>query len=219
MVQTSYHVVYDPKRTSTVLGGCLAGAGIVLAIACACLFPTFRPAVAGDATLQVTFPGADGVILRGWVYAPTQRGQHAAVVAMHGCGGLTDANGKLTARHEDWGQRLSGLGFFVIFPDSFGSRGLGSQCKIGDRDVRASHERVDDALSASDLSQQSSLHKDPSNFTKVWTYNLIENSNSAPTRVVAAKEVSGQLVVAGCDAPPIFDAAEVIFDVVVGARP
>ena len=33
----------------------------------------------------------------------------------------------------------------VLFPDSFGSRGLGPQCKVSDREVRPSHERVDDA--------------------------------------------------------------------------
>jgi dienelactone hydrolase len=172
MIQTSQ--ADTPKRTSTVLRAGLAASSIVLAIAWTCLFSSFKPAIAGNETRQVTFRGADGVILKGWMYAPTQRGQHPAVIAMHGCGGLTDANGKLTARHQDWGQRLSGLGFFVLFPDSFGSRGLGSQCKIGDRDVRAGHERVDDAVSAlSYLSSQT--------YIKIQAISLIGWSNGGST--------------------------------------
>jgi dienelactone hydrolase len=112
------------------------------------LLGTFEPAIAANKVLQVTLPGAEGVTLKSWVYAPTQPGQHPAVVAMHGCSGLTDDNGRPSERHEDWGQRLSGLGFVVLFPDSFGSRGLGPQCKVGDREVRPSHERVDDALAS-----------------------------------------------------------------------
>jgi dienelactone hydrolase len=87
-------------------------------------------------------------MLKSWVYAPAQPGQRPAVVAMHACSGLTDDNGMPSERHEDWGQRLSGQGFVVLFPDSFGSRGLGPQCKVGDREVRPSHERVDDALAS-----------------------------------------------------------------------
>ena len=112
------------------------------------LLAAFEPTLASTKALQVTFPGADGVTLKSWVYAPTQPGQHPAVVAMHGCSGLTDDNGRPSERHEDWGQRLSGLGFIVLFPDSFGSRGLGPQCKVGEREVRPSHERVDDALAS-----------------------------------------------------------------------
>ena len=35
-----------------------------------------------------------------------------------------------------------------LFPDSFGSRGLGPQCKVGDREVHPSRERVEDADAA-----------------------------------------------------------------------
>jgi dienelactone hydrolase len=127
------------QRCSTIRAGLLLAAALVAAPA------IIAPAAAATKPLQVSFPGADGVTLKGWLYAPAQGGQHAAVVAMHGCSGLTDATGRPSERHEDWGQRLSGLGFVVLFPDSFGSRGLGPQCKVGDREVRPSHERVDDA--------------------------------------------------------------------------
>jgi dienelactone hydrolase len=121
---------------------------VALCSALMCLPAVVAPAAAAGKAQQITFPGAGGVTLKAWIYAPTAPGQHAAVVAMHGCSGLTDDNGKPSERHEDWGQRLSGLGFVALFPDSFGSRGLGPQCKVGERDVRPSHERVDDAQAA-----------------------------------------------------------------------
>ena len=56
--------------------------------------------------------------------------------------------GKLGARHADWALRLRAEGLMVLFPDSFGSRGLGSQCLVADRIVRPSRERVSDAYAA-----------------------------------------------------------------------
>src|SRR5271169_2869495 len=77
----------------------------------------------------VTFPGAEGVTLRGFLYAPSTPGPHRAIVALHGCAGLTGSNGLPSARHEDWGERWAAADFVALFPDSFGSRGLGPQCK------------------------------------------------------------------------------------------
>ncbi|HYF56112.1 MAG TPA: dienelactone hydrolase family protein, partial [Salinarimonas sp.] len=68
--------------------------------------------------------------------------------ALHGCGGLGDGRGALGPRHLDWGERLAAAGFLVLFPDSFGSRGAGSQCRAGSRVARASRERADDAMAA-----------------------------------------------------------------------
>lgn len=70
------------------------------------------------------------------------------VVAMHGCGGLRDAAGKIQPHFRDWGEILTKQGFAVLFPDSFGSRGLGSQCRVRPRSVKASDERVADARAA-----------------------------------------------------------------------
>jgi dienelactone hydrolase len=98
--------------------------------------------------VEVTFPGADGVTLQGFVYAPAGSGPFPAVVAMHGCSGLTDKNGQPSQRHADWGTRLAAQGFLVLFPDSYGSRGLGPQCKISDRDISPAKERPLDAKAA-----------------------------------------------------------------------
>ena len=82
---------------------------------------------------QVSFPGAEGVTLRGWLYMPPTPGPHRAIVALHGCAGLLGKDGLPSARHADWGERWAKAGYVALFPDSYGSRGLGPQCKNDDR--------------------------------------------------------------------------------------
>ena len=89
---------------------------------------------------------AEEVELVAALYRPSGPGPHPAVIALHGCGGLFNRTGSPTARHADWGQRLADAGFLVVMPDSFRSRGLGSQCGISNRSVRPSRERVADVL-------------------------------------------------------------------------
>ena len=96
---------------------------------------------------SVRFPG-EGVTLSAIYYRPSGPGPFPAVVALHGCGGLNNSDGSLNARHRDWGERLSAQGFAVLLPDSFASRGLGSQCSVVKREVRPSRERVADARAA-----------------------------------------------------------------------
>ena len=71
-------------------------------------------------------------------YAP----KAPAVVALHGCGG------PWARRDTQWQEILSGAGHPSLFPDSFGSRGLGSQCKVADRSVRPGRERRADTVAA-----------------------------------------------------------------------
>ena len=95
----------------------------------------------------VTFPG-DDVTLRAVLFRPAGDGPFPAVVALHGCAGLFERSGSLSARHADWAERLAAAGFVVLLPDSFGSRGLAAQCRVGEREVRPSRERPRDALAA-----------------------------------------------------------------------
>jgi dienelactone hydrolase len=101
---------------------------------------------------RVIIPIADGE-MNGALYRPEGAGPFPAVVALHGCGGLYNNAGQPSARHTDWGMRLAKQGFIVLLPDSFGSRGLGSQCGVQERKVRASRERVVDAVAAKDWLQ------------------------------------------------------------------
>jgi dienelactone hydrolase len=90
----------------------------------------------------VRLPGPDGLILNAELYAPPGKPSGPAIVALHGCGG------PFPRRDVDWGRRLAAMGHVVLMPDSFGSRGLGSQCSNAARAVRAGGLRRQDALAA-----------------------------------------------------------------------
>jgi dienelactone hydrolase len=94
--------------------------------------------------------------LRGVLFRPVGQGPFAAAVAMHGCGGLAGGDAEISPLYEDWGSRLAGMNIAVLLPDSFGSRGIGSQCRVRERKVRASRERVADANAARRWLQQQS---------------------------------------------------------------
>jgi dienelactone hydrolase len=72
------------------------------------------------------------------------------VVALHNCDGLRDGDGEapVDATYQEWGEHLVKAGFAVLFPDSFGSRGLASQCRQRQFSVRASRTRINDANAA-----------------------------------------------------------------------
>ena len=53
--------------------------------------------------------------------------------------------GRIAAKYREWAQLLVRDGFVVLFPESYGSRGLGNQCSVRNRAVRPEHELVDDA--------------------------------------------------------------------------
>ncbi len=69
------------------------------------------------------------------------------MIALHDCGGL-QPRGAPTQLYGEWAKVLAANGFVVIFPDSFGSRGFGAQCRVRQPKVRASRERVTDANAA-----------------------------------------------------------------------
>jgi dienelactone hydrolase len=120
-----------------VLSACVAAVMAIVA-------PRLALAVTAE---PVQFSGKD-VTLQGWLYKPAGPGPHPAVVALHGCSGLTDKTGRPSERHADWGERLAAMGYIVLFPDSYGSRGMNAQCKNGEREIAPSRERVADAKAA-----------------------------------------------------------------------
>jgi dienelactone hydrolase len=99
------------------------------------------------APAQVDIP-ADGLTLHAALYRPDGDGPFPAVVALHDCGGLTHRPATQSQLYNEWADLLVAKGFVVLFPDSFGSRGLGSQCRETERKVRARRERVADANAA-----------------------------------------------------------------------
>jgi dienelactone hydrolase len=86
--------------------------------------------------------------LHATLYRPQGSGPFAAVVALHDCGGLPHRPMTQAQLYDQWAQLLVAQGFVVLLPDSFGSRGLHSQCREPDRKIHASRERVADANAA-----------------------------------------------------------------------
>lgn len=123
----------------------------------------------------VSFPSGQEN-LRGALFIPPGAGPHPAIIALHGCGGLALKG----ARMRDWSGRLTKAGFAVLFPDSFGSRGLKSQCNVRKRTVRATRERVADVHAALAWLQ---TRKD----IKTSAISLIGWSNGGATLVTALK--------------------------------
>lgn len=101
-----------------------------------CLLPIFAKAE------SIRFPGPDGMVLNATLFLPRGAAKAPAVVALHGCGG------PMPSRDEDWARRLAAAGHIVLLPDSYGSRGLGSQCGNAGRQVSASGKRREDAIAA-----------------------------------------------------------------------
>src|SRR6516162_11756964 len=88
------------------------------------------------------------VTLHATLYRPEGDGPFPAVVALHDCGGLVQRPAAQAQLYGEWAKFLVGKGYAVLLPDSFGSRGLGPQCREAHRKVRAWRERVTDANAA-----------------------------------------------------------------------
>jgi dienelactone hydrolase len=72
---------------------------------------------------------ASTVKLDGYLYLPAAPGRHAAVVFLHGCGGLMSrSTHKPESRQTAWAKVLNNLGYTVLMVDSFTPRGVKSVC-------------------------------------------------------------------------------------------
>jgi len=99
--------------------------------------------------------------LQAQLYKPEGNGPFAVVIALHGCGGLGGHSEPIQARYREWAEQLLKDGKAVLFPDSYGSRELGPQCRVRERKITARRERVIDILAARHwLLQQSWVAQD-----------------------------------------------------------
>ncbi len=96
---------------------------------------------------QIDIPSGSGT-LRAELYKPDGEGPFPTVIALHGCGGLAGHSEPIQQRYRDWAEQLMRGGNAVLLPDSYGSRGLGPQCRVNlrERRVLARRERVADIL-------------------------------------------------------------------------
>jgi dienelactone hydrolase len=99
--------------------------------------------------------------LRAQLYKPVGEGPFPTVIALHGCGGLAGRTEPVLPRYRDWAEKFLTDGRAVLLPDSFGSRGLGPQCRVKERKVSARRERVEDIMAARQwLTQQKWVAQD-----------------------------------------------------------
>lgn len=127
--------------------------------ALACLLSTLALSrLAMAAPEPVSFPGPDGITLRALLLLPEGGRKGVPVIALHGCGGLggPDRPLRLPAREADWAARLAAAGHPVLFPDSFGPRGVAEVCHGGERGIQPENLRRADALAAAAWTEQQS---------------------------------------------------------------
>jgi dienelactone hydrolase len=98
---------------------------------------------------QVDIPLDKGV-LHAQLYKPDGDGPFPAVIALHGCGGLAGHSEPVAPRYRDWVEQLLKDGKAVLLPDSYGSRDLGPQCRVKERERRvlARRQRVADIMAS-----------------------------------------------------------------------
>jgi dienelactone hydrolase len=119
----------------------------LLVSAFAAVFPLALAADAAPlpAPHQVDIAAAD-LTLHAQLYKPDGDGPFPTVIALHGCGGLGGHAEPVLPRYRDWAEQLLKSGHAVLLPDSYGSRELGPQCRVKERErhVLARRERVAD---------------------------------------------------------------------------
>src|SRR5690349_15117142 len=86
--------------------------------------------------------------LRAQLFKPDGDGPFPTVIALHACGGLAGHPEPVRPGYRDWAEQFLKGGKAVLLPDSFGSRGLGPQCRVKERRVSARRERVEDIMAA-----------------------------------------------------------------------
>jgi dienelactone hydrolase len=86
--------------------------------------------------------------LHAQLYKPDGNGPFPVVIALHSCGGLGSPAEPVQRRYRDWAEQLLKEGKAVLFPDSYGSRQLGPQCRVKEPRVRARRERVADIMAS-----------------------------------------------------------------------
>jgi dienelactone hydrolase len=104
-------------------------------------------AAAPVAPHEVEIPDGN-LTLHAQLFKPDGQGPFPTIIALHGCGGLSSRSEPVLPRYRDWAEQLLKDGKAVLLPDSFGSRGLGPQCRVAERKVRARRERVADIAAA-----------------------------------------------------------------------
>jgi len=103
------------------------------------------PALPAAAQLKVAFPSIGGPEIDGYVYRPEGAGPFPAVVGMHGCSGMWNREGRVSALLRLWVRVLTAEGYVVLLVDGFTPRGVVSDCNVGSAKVTPALVRPRDA--------------------------------------------------------------------------
>lgn len=116
------------------------------------LLASQAPAVAQEsvrfASLDADIADGPATEIEGRLYRPPGDGPFPAIVALHGCSGRDWTDGRMSSLYRDWAARLTGLGFVVLFPDSFKPRGVDEVCTKRPQPVTPFRQRPRDAHGA-----------------------------------------------------------------------
>ena len=104
-------------------------------------------AVSPLSSQQIDIP-AGSLTLHAQLFKPDGDGPFPTVIALHSCGGLAGHSEPVLSQYRDWAEQLVRDGKAVLLPDSYGSRGLGPQCRVKERRLSARRERVADIAAA-----------------------------------------------------------------------
>jgi dienelactone hydrolase len=121
-----------------------------LALASVAVAQQAEPDAADKRALEtVHFISLDGVTnLTAYLGRHPGDAPRPAVVLMHGCSGLRNAEGRISAIYRAWMRALFAKGYDVLTVDSAGSRGFGQTCTAGPDRVTAHRDRPKDAYAA-----------------------------------------------------------------------
>ena len=102
---------------------------------------------------------SDGQVIDTYMFKPKTEPPYPTILALHGCGGIKNNQGDFYLSYQDWINRFTNLGYMVVYPDSFGSRGLGSVCDIRDRPITTRDRSRDVTAVANWLESQTYFDK------------------------------------------------------------
>ena len=100
---------------------------------------------------------SDGQVIDAYIFRPKTAPPYPTVLALHGCGGIKNTKGNFYLGYKDWINRFNDLGYMVVYPDSLGSRGLGSLCDIRERPVTSRDRARDVTAVANWLGEQADV--------------------------------------------------------------
>jgi len=132
-----------PARSTLRNAAALLGAALLLAPAA----PRAQDRVQLP-SLDADLTGGKPTELSALLYRPRGDGPFAAIVMMHGCGGLINPRDRPFPIPRDWAERMRDQGYVALLVDSFTPRGIAEACTQARSPIAPGRERARDAYAA-----------------------------------------------------------------------